>query len=100
MIWLCRVVIYSGCAVNTGFSISTPSLPLETWTHVAFSHGGFPEVRFSAVHVVLIVVCICLCVRARARAQVVVFVNGVLYANATCGGPPLNNTCKHAQGCD
>ena len=68
MIWLCRVVIYSGCAVNTGFSISTPSLPLDTWTHVAFSHGGFPEVRFSAVHVVLIVVCICLCVRARARA--------------------------------
>ena len=42
---LCRVVIYSGCAVNTGFSISTPSLPLGTWTHVAFSHGGYPEVR-------------------------------------------------------
>jgi hypothetical protein len=27
------------------------------------------------------------------RLQVAVFVNGVLYANATCGGPPLNNTC-------
>jgi hypothetical protein len=27
------------------------------------------------------------------RLQVAVFVNGVMYSNATCGGPPLNNTC-------
>ena len=60
-----RVVIYSGCAVNTGFSISTPSLPVGTWTHVAFSHGGFPEVLMHwwlfAVECINLCVCVCLC---------------------------------------
>jgi hypothetical protein len=70
-VWLCggRVVIYSGCAVNTAFSISTPSLPLETWTHVAFSHGGFPEVGAvpSTVGCLLWSVCVCVCCAHRSQ---------------------------------